>query len=223
MSLTYRGTLVADSKEPEKCELAVNTVAVIDDDDQENNLDQPAAQSFVDRFWIYEFLAWLACLAGLLGVITVLRATQDKPVPNWTIKHSLHGYSASFNVTINSVISLLSTAVKSTLLIPVVASLSQLKWLWFQAGNKLSDFQQFDSAAKGPLGALALIFSMRGRYEGYRSSTSERVTNSRSFQTPGMPRRNHCHSKPGVRLLVPTTCYLSSFAYSERHRIHALS
>ena len=43
------------------------------------------------------------------------------------------------------------------------ASLGQLKWIWFQGGHPLSHFAAFDSAARGPLGSVILLWTLRGR------------------------------------------------------------
>ncbi|QDS74642.1 hypothetical protein FKW77_009241 [Venturia effusa] len=137
-------------------------------------LDQPASpdqgsspsssptqsSSTVETWWLFEFFAWLLGATGLIAIVIVLCATEGKPTPNWYIKSKYS--SVKLTVTINSVLSLFSTLIKSTLLIPVIAGMSQLKWVWFRKGHCLSDYQRFDSAAKGPWGSLILIWKFRG-------------------------------------------------------------
>lgn len=114
----------------------------------------------VEKWWLFEFFAWFLGTIGLIAIVIILRTTEGKPTPNWYIKSKYS--SVKLTVTINSVISLFSTLIKSTLLIPVIAGMSQLKWVWFRKGHHLSDYQRFDSAAKGPLGSLILIWKFRG-------------------------------------------------------------
>ncbi|CAK1364215.1 unnamed protein product [Cercospora beticola] len=50
-------------------------------------------------------------------------------------------------------------------LIPVTSGLSQLKWVWFaQKRRTMSDLRYFDSASRGIIGSLALIFEQQGRH-----------------------------------------------------------
>lgn len=120
----------------------------------------PPHSSMVEKWWLFEFFAWFLGAIGLIAIVIILRTTEGKPTPNWYLKSKYS--SVKLTVTINSVISLFSTLVKSTLLIPVIAGMSQLKWVWFRQGHHLSDYQRFDSAAKGPLGSLIMIWKFRG-------------------------------------------------------------
>lgn len=112
-----------------------------------------------DRLWLFELFAWILCAIGLAAIAAILAVTEGKPVPDWSIERT----GTKLTVTINSVIALFSTLVKSTLLIPVVASLHQLKWMWFKEERPLAHITAFESAGKGPLGSLMLIWTLRGR------------------------------------------------------------
>ena len=131
-------------------------------DDFESSHDPHAPrESLKDRLWLWELFAWFLCSSGLVAIAVILAVSQDRPMPTWTARATKDG--ASFTVTVNSVISIFSTLVKSTLLIPCVASLHQLKWMWFKEERPLADIAKFESAGKGPLGALQLIWTLRGR------------------------------------------------------------
>jgi hypothetical protein len=121
----------------------------------------PAKESIVDRFWLFELFAWAICASGLIAIAIILRLYQGKPMPTWSHEDKRTGIK--FGLTINAVISLFGTLVKSTLLIPVVAGLHQLKWLWFQEERPLAHMKMFEGAGKGPLGSLILMWSLRGR------------------------------------------------------------
>lgn len=96
-------------------------------------------------------------------MISFLVPMDQQPVPNWVLSQSVRGHTIGFSLSINSIISIFSTVVKSLILIPVAASIGQLKWLWFSDGHKLSDFQRFEAARSGPLGAVLLFWAMKGR------------------------------------------------------------
>jgi hypothetical protein len=121
----------------------------------------PKKTPIADKLWLFEIAAWIAGAIGLIAIIIILRITENKPTPNWQIKSKYSSHKLT--VTINSVISIFSTLVKSTLLIPVAAGLSQLKWVWFRNGHRLSDFSVFDSSVRGPLGSFMLLWTFRGK------------------------------------------------------------
>ena len=117
--------------------------------------------SFKDRVWLWELFAWVLCASGLAAIAIILAVIDGKPMPRWTATSRYT--STKLTVTINSVISIFSTLVKSTLLIPVVAALQQLKWIWFGKDRPLSHIKKFEGAGKGPLGSAILIWTLRGR------------------------------------------------------------
>jgi hypothetical protein len=117
--------------------------------------------SLKDRLWLFELLAWALCASGLIAIVIILLVIQNKPMPSWTAQRK--GSDSKLTVTINSVISIFGTLIKSTLLIPVVASLHQLKWVWFRNDRPLADVKLFEGAGKGPLGSAIMIWTFRGK------------------------------------------------------------
>ncbi|EXJ77021.1 hypothetical protein A1O3_10178 [Capronia epimyces CBS 606.96] len=117
-------------------------------------------ETLVEKLWLFEIIALAVSLVALLAIVTILRVTEGRRVPTWQIKPK---HTKPLTVTINSVVSIFSTIVKSTVLIPVIAALGELKWIWFRQDHRLTDFQVFDSAAKGPLGAALMLWTFRGR------------------------------------------------------------
>jgi hypothetical protein len=133
----------------------------IDNTETGHSPSTPTKTPITDKLWMFEIAAWFAGVIGLIAIVIILRLTENKPTPNWQIK-SRHS-SQKLTVTINSVISIFSTLVKSTLLIPVAAGISQLKWVWFRNGHRLSDFSVFDSSVRGPFGSFILLWTFRGK------------------------------------------------------------
>jgi hypothetical protein len=114
----------------------------------------------MEKLWLFEIIALAISVMGLIAIIIILRVTEGERVPTWQIKTR---HTKPLTVTINSVISLFSTTIKSTVLIPVIAAMGELKWMWFREDHRLTDMQVFDSAAKGPLGAAIMLWTFRGR------------------------------------------------------------
>lgn len=103
----------------------------------------------VNRYWVIELVAWLLSAISLGLLIVVLVYSDDRFIMYWPLSWK-----------IASVIALLNTCLKSTMMIGVVASLGQLKWLWFTNNRRLKDIETFDIASRGPFGALKFIWSI---------------------------------------------------------------
>lgn len=122
----------------------------------ENNNSNPYARaenSFQNSFFYNWGLCILSVIISILsmGAITALLILVDgNPIPKLPL-----------NITVNTLVSFLSTIAKASMLVPVAESISQLKWLWFRQPRTLQDMQIFDDASRGPLGAARLIFKTR--------------------------------------------------------------
>jgi hypothetical protein len=117
----------------------------------------------VDKFWLFEFFGFILALGSLLAVVVTLREYDGRESPEWQLPVGAGKYKKTFVLNINAIISIFTTTFSSGLLIPVAASMSQLKWVWFQQGHPLSHYQAFESAARGPLGSVILLWTLRGR------------------------------------------------------------
>ncbi|KAJ6035881.1 hypothetical protein N7540_000160 [Penicillium herquei] len=80
-------------------------------------------------------------------MICVLRVYENQPVPD-----------LPYGVTLNTVISILSTGSKSSLLFVVGECMGQLKWVAFQSLKPIVYLQAYDSASRGPLGSFLILF-----------------------------------------------------------------
>ncbi|KAF7170804.1 hypothetical protein CNMCM5623_003323 [Aspergillus felis] len=107
---------------------------------------------FSDRF-VWEILAAILSAAMLIALIVVLAKFDGKPQPTW--KH----------VSLNTVISWLSTISKACIIFSVSEAIGQLKWVWFaQKTQPLSNLRTFDSASRGFYGSAELIWTLRCRH-----------------------------------------------------------
>lgn len=71
---------------------------------------------------------------------------QNKPQPEWASK-----------ITLNMVISLLTTLSWGFMMYVVASCISQLKWNYFTGRHRLFDFEVFDQASRGPMGAANFL------------------------------------------------------------------
>jgi len=99
-------------------------------------------------------LSILASVALLAALISLLVAFDGRPI---------FDYGA---VTLNTLVAILSTANKATILYAVSHGMGQWKWIAFSGRQRrrLLDFERIESASRGPLGSLSLLGN--GRVKG---------------------------------------------------------
>lgn len=86
----------------------------------------------------------VSCLAAIAVVVVTY---DGKRIPQFVSGLSL-----------NTVISVLSTAARFGLVFVVGVSIGQSKWCWFnRSGRRLHDVQAMDDASRGPMGAFSII------------------------------------------------------------------
>ena len=102
--------------------------------------------------WLWEGLAMSFSILCFLAIVSLLRGYDQKTSPTFTQ-----------GITLNSIISVLSAASKSSMIYAVTASIGQLKWNWFYTKReRLQHIQLFDDASRGPWGSMIMLFSHRG-------------------------------------------------------------
>lgn len=97
--------------------------------------------------WSWEIVSCVIAAGSLVGIFVVLYEFDGKSTPDWP-----------YGITLNALISVLVTVMKAAMAFPITEALSQLKWSWFNEGNKLSDLALLDSASRGAVGALVVLF-----------------------------------------------------------------
>jgi hypothetical protein len=109
------------------------------------------------RFWIAEILWCVVGLGSGAAIITVLAQHNGQRAPKWPL-----------GISLNTVLALLASVAKASLLIPVVEGLGQLRWIWFsRRARPVDDFELFDSATRGTLGSLRLLAARKGGVLGF--------------------------------------------------------
>ena len=110
-------------------------------------------RAFTD-WWLWEVLAVLFSLGTFSALVTILIVYDGHSIAHLPQRLSL-----------NAIISILSTISRTTLMFSVSATLSQFKWLSFSGRTRqLKNLQLYDDASRGPLGSSILLMSEKGRW-----------------------------------------------------------
>lgn len=99
--------------------------------------------------WIWEIASLGLSALCLVAIVVILVNFQNIPLSKW---HT--------SIAPNTVISVLSTVSKASLLFSVAECISQLKWLHFNRAHKLSDIDLYDNASRGPVGSLFYLLGV---------------------------------------------------------------
>ncbi|KAF9891643.1 hypothetical protein FE257_003654 [Aspergillus nanangensis] len=136
----------------------VTAMGVILSDQHSDSLKPPRQPrpTFVknlQRWWL-EILSAFASAGCVVAIIVILTQVDGKLLSSW------HTY-----LTPSATISILSTASKALMILPVSECISQLKWLQLtKTKHGLSNLQIFDNASRGPAGSFFFFFSAKSRH-----------------------------------------------------------
>ncbi|KAI1196960.1 hypothetical protein F5X97DRAFT_324884 [Nemania serpens] len=97
--------------------------------------------------WSYEMLGMTVAIGLLIAITLILWQFEDKEQPKWP--HEL---------TLNSVIAILSTILRAILASIVAEVISFKKWGWFDSAHPLQHLEKFDAASRGVWGSIQLLF-----------------------------------------------------------------
>ncbi|KAK8023594.1 hypothetical protein PG993_011660 [Apiospora rasikravindrae] len=104
-------------------------------------------------WWWWEILATVLSIACMGALIVILTRIDNIPLPHWWLP-----------IQPNSLIAVLTTVAKSSMMLSVASCISQLKWGHFsQQPRKLVDLETFDEASRGPWGSATLLWLLSFR------------------------------------------------------------
>lgn len=107
-------------------------------------------------YWAWEYVALLVSFLAVATSAVVLLMFDQKPIPAWSWQ--------SNGISVNSIISLLSTLSRASLLMPIDECMGQLMWLRYEyRAQRLADVGLYNEASRGAWGALRLVWRQRGR------------------------------------------------------------
>jgi hypothetical protein len=104
--------------------------------------------------WIAETVACIFSIACITAIASILYVYDDRPIPRFPS-----------GVTLNTIVSILSTSARSAIISTVSTCVGQLKWCWYRRSKKsLNDAQTMDDASRGLSGAIRMLCSRTGGY-----------------------------------------------------------
>lgn len=111
-------------------------------------------------YWIWEIVCAVLGALLILTLYLVLRHYDGRTAPQF-------GTAFGAALTLNTIVSIIVTAARAALLLPVAECVSQLKWIWFSRDyRRLTDMSTFDKASRSWSGGLGLVWSTKLRYAG---------------------------------------------------------
>jgi hypothetical protein len=125
-----------------------------DDDSRHPPLATSPILRFVDQWWIFELLAWVASVASLVFMVAILRVRDGNPTPkvgNHNSPSQCPNYHQHRDLAVCHYHEVKLDDAGH-------CGYQSVKWNWFYQGRPVTDFQLFDSAKGGPLGALTLLW-----------------------------------------------------------------
>ncbi|KAF3013775.1 hypothetical protein E8E14_010244 [Neopestalotiopsis sp. 37M] len=104
--------------------------------------------------WRLEIGAVVLSLCAMTALIVLLAHADKQPLNNWR-----------FLISFNTIISILGAAARAPLGFVMGSCLGQAKWNWFKKRpDKLSAFQKFEEASRGPMGSFWLLSWLHVRH-----------------------------------------------------------
>jgi hypothetical protein len=121
------------------------------------NLSKPTAErpsiwTRIQESWITEFVALIVAAGAIVAIVVLLSKYDRTELPSWN------------GVTLNALVSWLTTAAGICLAYVAGMTIAQLKWVWFaQQARSLEDLKLFNGAGD-VAGAIELLVRLRARY-----------------------------------------------------------
>jgi Protein of unknown function (DUF3176) len=105
------------------------------------------------RDWWLESISCFLVVGTLAAIVGVVFSHQNQPLPHWKL-----------SLSINALVSIFLTIMKSAMGLVLAQGLAHLKWTWFDNERPLQDLETYDKASHGPLGAAMLLLTVRNRH-----------------------------------------------------------
>ena len=125
--------------------------------------------AFLKQWWM-EISGAFVILSSLIAMVVSLALYHDQPLSQWPYRVSINALVAVFAATLKAAMLLIiaegSKAQVTISITPRLISIgiSQLKWTWFLQPRSLYHITTFDLSSRSPLGALKLLWILRGRF-----------------------------------------------------------
>jgi hypothetical protein len=102
------------------------------------------------RDWGEEIASVVFSLVCTSLAFAVLLYMDSRSLAEWKLR-----------VQPNTAIAILSTLTRASLMFPLSECIGQLKWVFLEKSRSLHSIQTFDSASRGPIGAINFLWELR--------------------------------------------------------------
>ena len=120
-------------------------------------IEQPPQEPRMYRWWLLETFALVVSTSSLLSLTAVLATFNGHPASDWK------GF-----ISLNTLVSILGTISRSSLIFPLTNGLTQWKWMRLRKHERpLISLQHYDEASRGLWGAIMLL--LRPTYASFAS------------------------------------------------------
>ena len=144
----WHGELSSADKHPEKA------VEYETQHDEVGSTSATSLDNLGTGSWLLEIISLLASVSSIAAIIGVLAHFNGQSLPHWPEQ-----------ITLNTLVALLSALATASIAAPLSSGLSQLKWIHFKGAHRpLTDMGLFDDASRGVYGAIKLLIFGRGGY-----------------------------------------------------------
>ncbi|EQB54289.1 hypothetical protein CGLO_05898 [Colletotrichum gloeosporioides Cg-14] len=101
------------------------------------------------EIWSFEIVTLLISVIAFMAIVILLSAYDGRAQPR-----------LYRGININTIIAILSTILKATLVFVVAEVIGQSKWAWMETPQRLRHVEYFHEAGKGAWGALKFLFTI---------------------------------------------------------------
>jgi hypothetical protein len=155
----------------------------------------------VFRFWKWEAFTIVLCLGLVTAIFAILGAFEGQQAPEW-------GHA----INLSTLLALLATILRASLVAIVSEILSHTKWSWFATGSgrPLRYLDDFENASRGAIGAAYLIPSVVGRSPVAFVSTLVIIVSFATgpFVQQAIKTKACSHVMPGFSASIPVAHYV---------------
>ncbi|KAI0448494.1 hypothetical protein F5B21DRAFT_112038 [Xylaria acuta] len=128
---------------------SVELSTILENETRKRHVERRLLDGF-SWWWWWEIGSLLISVTSLITLLSVLAGYRGHALSDWRLPPQP-----------NSAISVLTTVMKTTILLSISASFSQLKWHHFSTPQLLNDLETFNEASRGPWGSFLLLLQCR--------------------------------------------------------------
>lgn len=169
------------------------------------------------RWWLPEILCSVVSILSFISTVIVAHVYNGKNSQDLGLPDGL---------SLNGLISILSTINRAALMVPVGSVMSQELWLWLSSKRRrkghhalLGDLEKSDAASRGAWGSLVFLLRPNGRYLKTRSHVVKlrMLNNCFGVQVACLSRCSRHDPRVGIQHLQSAAGRLRYFSRRRRH------